>query len=554
VQNILLALGALLIGVAAVVFAGVAVNNPLARATILAVATAIALVVSPGLASRGLSSTAETVAGVGLVLLPMTLYSLHGSAVAGGRGVPVPLYLGVTFAITSVAAFLYATVTRLSAPRYATVIALQPVPLLLAYPMIQSPAGWGMALAVVAVLDLLLLTTVINSGRLVPRWPLGRPDAADRERAAGEAHAAGVADYAHRGEVIDDIDAPERPETAPEEPDLIIHGLAPRRGRWLPTRIFPGPRPAGAPAAGTVPLAPPANPPSADWLRELTFALLCVAGAGALLYATVALLQAQAVPDALRSGLVLVLAAITALAAAQLLDNPLARNIAGGVLALAVIGSAARTADVVSPHWTMVVAAAAVAVTGAVIGLLPASVRGGPEIASAIALVVIGAVLAIDCLRAALAPVQAARPVWHADTAAYAHRVAEAAGPAGLLLAFSALLVTVAAALALPRGLRHQGAVIGVALTALSVPASLGMRWSEAPWPLVVGAIAIGAAGLAASTRGIAITHVAAAGTVGLFGAGAALSAPWLTAAVLTALAGAGVMIAVAARQIPIRL
>jgi hypothetical protein len=70
----------------------------------------------------------------------------------------------------------------------------------------------------------------------------------------------------------------------------------------------------------------------------------------------------------------------------------------------------------------------------------------------------------------------------------------------------------------------------------------------------VLAAIAIGAAGLASSTRRIAITHVAAAGTVGLFGAGAALSASWLTAAVLTALAGAGVMIAVAARQIPIRL
>ena len=57
-----------------------------------------------------------------------------------------------------------------------------------------------------------------------------------------------------------------------------------------------------------------------------------------------------------------------------------------------------------------------------------------------------------------------------------------------------------------------------------------------------------------ARTRRIAIAHVAAAGVVGLFGAGAALSAVWLTAAVLTALAGAGVMVAIAARQIPMRL
>jgi len=551
VQNILLALGALLIGVAAVVFAGVAVTDPLARATILAIATAIALAAAPGIAERGLSSTAETVAGVGLVLLPMTLYALHGSPLVGGPDVPIPLYLGITFAITSVAGFLYAGLTRLGAPRYATVIAVQPVPMLLAEPMIESPAGWGLALTVVAVLDLLLLTTVIQRGRLVPRWPLGRPNAADR--ATDEARQAGAADFVRRSEAPDE-DAPPRPESAPEEPDLIIPGLSGRRRRWLPTRIFPGPRPAGAPAAGSTPVAAPARPPSADWLRELTFALLCVASAGALLYSSVALLQARLVPDALRSGLILVLAALTAAAAAWLLDNVIARNIAGGVLVLAVIGAAARITDVVSPHWTLVVAAATIALAGAVVALLPQPVRTGPEIASAIALVIIGLVLTVDVLRAGLAPLQAARPVWHADTADHARRMAEAVGPQGWLLAFSALLVTIAAALALPRTFRHEGAVIGIALTALSVPASLGLRWSEAPWPLVVAAVGIGAAGLAASTRRIAVVHVAAAGVVGLFGAGAALSAPWLTAAVLTALAGAGVMIAVAARQIPIRL
>ncbi|GIF19242.1 hypothetical protein BJ973_006287 [Actinoplanes tereljensis] len=550
VQNITLALGALLIGVAAVVFAGVAVSNPFARAVILAVFTAIALAVAPGIAKRDLSSTAETVAGVGLVLLPMTLWALHGSALAGGPGVPAPLYLGISFAVTSVASFLYATATRLSAPRYATVIALQPVPLLLAHPAIQSPAGWGMALTVVAVLDLMLLTTVISSGRLLPQWPPNRPVAADREGMAPgdqDAYAAGAADFL--------ADAPPRPESHPEEPDLILSGMTGRRRwRWLPTRIFPGPRPAGAPAAGSVPVAAPATPPSADWLREITFALLCVASAGALLYSAVALLQARVVPDALRSGLVLVLAALAALAAARLLKNLLALNIAGGVLALALIGSAARIADVVSPRWTLVVAAATIAVIGALVGLLPPAIRVGPEIASAVALVIISVFLTLAGLRAALAPLQAARPVWHADTANYANRISEAAGDAGWLLAFSALLVTFAAALALPRSVRHEGAVIGVALTALSVPASLGLRWSEAPWPLVLAAIAIGAAGLAADTRRVAITHVAAAGTVGLFGAGAALSASWLTAAVLTALAGAGVMIAVAARQIPFRL
>ncbi|MEV6299484.1 hypothetical protein AB0M02_08775 [Actinoplanes sp. NPDC051861] len=559
VQNILLGLGALLLGVAAVVFAGVAVSNPFARTLILALATGIALTVAPGVARRGLTSTGETIAAVGLILLPMTMYALHGSPLTGGPHVPVALYLGITFAITAVAGFVYAGATRLAAPRYATVIATQPVAPLLAYPFIESPAGWGLALTAVAVLDLLLLTTVIRSGRLVPRWPLGRPVSADRESLA-EADADGER-FARREGAPDPADpaayapdAPPRPESRPEEPDLIIPGLNRPRRRWIPTRIFPGPRPEGAPAAGSMPLAPPASPPSADWLRELTFFLLCLACAGALIYSSVALLQAQLLGDALRSGLILVAAAATAVAAARLLKNPLALNIAGGVLTLAVIGASARLADVIDQRWTLVVAGAVVAIAGAVVGMLPEPVRRGPQYASAAALALIGLIVALDALKAAVAPVAAARPIWNADTTAYSQQLADAVGPSGWLLAFSALLLTIGAALALPEGIRHEGAVAGIALTALAVPASLGLPWSEAPWPLVLASIGLGAAGLWASTHRVAVAHVAAAGVVGLFGAGAALSASWLTAAVLTAIAGAGVMVAIAARQIPVRL
>ncbi|BEL09801.1 hypothetical protein Q0Z83_079920 [Actinoplanes sichuanensis] len=550
VQNILLVLGALLLGVAAVVFATVAVNNPFARALILALSTGIALSVAPGVAKRGLTSTGETIAAIGLILLPMTLYALHDSPLTGGD-VPTALYLGITFAITAVASFVYAGATRLAAPRYATVIATQPVAPLLAYPMIQSPAGWGLALTAVALLDLLLLTRVIRAGRLVPRWPLGRPVAADRESLA-DADTDRVADPADPSTYA--ADAPPRPESRQEEPDLIISGFNRPRRRWLPTRIFPGPRPEGAPPAGSMPLAPPAVPPSADWLRELTFALLCIASAGALLYSSVALLQAQVLGDALRSGLILIAAALTAVAAARLLKQPTAINVAGAVLTLAVIGAMARIAGVVAPNWSVVAAAATVAIAGAVIGLLPAAARSGPQYASTGALILLGLVVGVDVLRAAVAPVAAARPIWDADTAAYAQKLAEAVGPSGWLLAFSALLMTIAAALALPDTIRHEGAVIGIALTALSVPASLGLPWSEAPWPLVLASIGLGAAGLWANTLRTAATHVAAAGVVGLFGACAALSASWLTAAVLTALAGAGVMVAIAARQIPVRL
>ncbi|GAA2527312.1 SCO7613 C-terminal domain-containing membrane protein [Winogradskya humida] len=548
VQNILLGVSALVLGVAAVVFAGAA-TNAVGRALILALFTAVALVAAPAIARRGLTSTGETLAAVGLILLPMTLFALHGNAVFGGDAVPGPVFLGVTLLITAAASFVYAGATKLAVPRYATVVAVQPVAPLLAYPIIESPAGWAGALTVTAVIDLFLLTTVIRQGRLLPRWPVGRPTAADRADEA-DARALGEQDF-------DDalFDTPARPETQPEEPDLIISGMSGRRRpRWLPTRIFPGPRPAGAPAAGSVPLAAPSSPPTAGFLRQVTYVLLLVAAAGALLYGTGGLLGADTVPDALRSGVILILAAVTAAAAARMVDHVLASNIAGAVVTLAIILVCARIADVATPAWTLAAAAAAVALTGAIVGMLPDEVRRGPQFASAAALTVIGLFIAVDALRAAFAPVRAARPVWNADTAAYADRIAVAAGDYGWMLAFSALLLTLAAALALPAEYRREGAVIGVALTALSLPSSLAMPWSTAPWPLVIAAIAIGAVGLVAPTRRVAITHIAVAGVVGLFGAGAALSASWLTAAVLTALAGAGVMVAVAARQIPIRL
>lgn len=549
VQNILLGLSALVLGVAAVVFAGAA-TNAVGRALILAVFTAVALAAAPAIARRGLTSTGETLAAVGLVLLPMTLYALHGSETFGGSAVPAPVFLGVTLLITTAASFVYAGVTRLAVPRYATVVAAQPVPPLLAYPIVESPAGWAGALAATAVIDLVLLTTVIRQGRLLPKWPIGRPVAGDRESLAeADARRIGERDF------DESLETPFRPESQPEEPDLIIDGLTGRRRwRWLPTRIFPGPRPEGAPAAGTVPLAPPATPPSAGRLRQLTFLLLLVSAAAALLYGTGALLGADVLPDALRSGLIMIVAAVAAWAAARMTDHVLARNISGAVLTLTVIGVAARVANVTEPGWTLAAAAAAVALTGAVVGMVPEEARRGPQWASAAALTVIGVLVAVDALRAAFAPVQAARPIWHADTAAYADRIAAAAGESGWMLALSALLLTAAAALALPAEWRREGAVIGVALTALAVPASLALRWSEAPWPLVLAAIGIGAAGLLAPTRRVAITHIAAAGVVGLFGAGSALSASWLTAATLTALAGAGVMVAVAARQIPVRL
>ena len=137
------ALGALLLGVAAVVFAGVAVTNPFGRAAILAVATAH----RAGRGARHRPARADLDRRddrrVGLLLLPMTAVRAARQPAVGGGACPPRSSSASCFALTAVAGFVYAGVTRLSAPRYATVVAVQPVPLLLAYPMIESPAGWG---------------------------------------------------------------------------------------------------------------------------------------------------------------------------------------------------------------------------------------------------------------------------------------------------------------------------------------------------------------------------------------------------------------------------
>ncbi len=88
VQNIPLGLGALLLGVAAVVFAVVATSSmdALARLGILLLATVLMLLAPPVLVRRGLTSTAETIAAVGLLLVPLAGYALWAVDRIGNGG------------------------------------------------------------------------------------------------------------------------------------------------------------------------------------------------------------------------------------------------------------------------------------------------------------------------------------------------------------------------------------------------------------------------------------------------------------------------------------
>ncbi|WP_200209354.1 SCO7613 C-terminal domain-containing membrane protein [Micromonospora coerulea] len=501
VQNIPLGLGALLLGVAAVVFAAVATSSmdALARLGVLLVATVLMLLAPPVLARRGLTSTAETIAAVGLLLVPLAGYALWAVDRIGADSSGA-VFAGSIFLLTTLVAFGYARGTGLRAPRFATVLAAQPVLPLLAYDRITGPAGWALVLTVVAVVDLALVRSAVIVERPVRRDLPAPPPAAPRQRATEG-----------------------RPETDPEESAEVL-----------------GAEPVTAPTPG------PARP--VPWLGELTWVLHGAAVAVALAYAVTALLRADTVPVATGAGATLLLAALVGLVGTLVLRRPPLPDVGAGILTLAVIGALSRVASVAFPGRSLLLIAAVIALTGLAVRAVPEAARRGPQLASAVALTVSGLVVAGGALRAGLAPARAAMPAWSADLDRWHGTLAEAVGPTGWQLAASAFLLTIAAVVALPPEIRREFAVLGAALTALAVPASLGLGWAAAPWPMLLAAVGIGVLGLSADTGRAAVVHAVTAFGLGSVGAAASLSRPALTAAALTTLFLAGALVSLTPR------
>ncbi|SCF36079.1 hypothetical protein GA0074695_6071 [Micromonospora viridifaciens] len=504
VQNIPLGLGALLLGVAAVVFAAVATSSmdALARLGVLLVATVLMLLAPPVLARRGLTSTAETIAAVGLLLVPLAGYALWAVDRIGG-GASGSTFAGSIFLATTVVSIGYAYWTGLRAPRFAAVLAAQPVLPLLAYERITGPAGWALVLTAVAVVDLALVRSAVVVERPIRRdlpTPPPAPPTPPRQRTADD-----------------------RPETDPEESAEVL-GADPAEG---------------SPAT-------PARP--VPWLPELTWTLHGMAVAVALAYAVTALLRATAVPSAAGAGAALLLAALVGLAGTLSLGRPPLPDVGAGLVTLALIGALGRVASVAFPGRSLLLIAAVIALTGFAVRAVPEAARRGPQLASAVALTVSGLVVAGGALRAGLAPVRASLPAWSADLDRWPAELAAAVGPTGWQLAASALLLTIAAVVALPPEIRRDFAVVGAALTALAVPASLGLGWAAACWPMLLTAVGIGVLGLTAGTERSAVVHAVTATGLGLLGAGASLARPALTAAALTTLCLAGALVSLAPR------
>ncbi|MZE52030.1 hypothetical protein GTY86_12120, partial [Streptomyces sp. SID5770] len=129
-QNVLLTLGGTLLTIAAVAFTLVSWGSMGigGRAAVLCAVTGAALAAPVALLRRGLGSTAESVAVLGLVLTVLDAYALHRVALTGTDGLG---YAAVASAVLAGAWAAYGTaLSRLRVPLPAAVVAAQlPLPL-----------------------------------------------------------------------------------------------------------------------------------------------------------------------------------------------------------------------------------------------------------------------------------------------------------------------------------------------------------------------------------------------------------------------------------------
>lgn len=169
-QNVLLTLGAVLLAVAALAFTLVSWGSLGigGRSAVLALLTAAALAAPAALLRRGLRSTAEAVAGVGLLLTVLDAYAVHAVGLSGAD--PVAYAAGASAVLAGVWAGYGAALGRLRLPVLAAVGAAQlPLPLAAAAAG-AGPLGAGAALLATAALDAALASAVVRRAVRVPAW------------------------------------------------------------------------------------------------------------------------------------------------------------------------------------------------------------------------------------------------------------------------------------------------------------------------------------------------------------------------------------------------
>ncbi|MFF0162820.1 SCO7613 C-terminal domain-containing membrane protein [Streptomyces sp. NPDC005263] len=170
VQNLLLLLGGVLLTIAAMVFTLVSWGHLgiAGRALVLGAVTLAALAGPAVLSRRGLRSTAESVAGLGLALTVLDAYALHEAALAGTEGTGYAAAASAVLAGVWAAYGLPSVTAALRLPFPAALTAAQLPLLLWAIAADAGPYGIAAALLVTAGVDAAVaLRTSIRSVRVV---------------------------------------------------------------------------------------------------------------------------------------------------------------------------------------------------------------------------------------------------------------------------------------------------------------------------------------------------------------------------------------------------
>ncbi|MFC4069838.1 SCO7613 C-terminal domain-containing membrane protein [Actinoplanes subglobosus] len=159
VQNVLFALGGLLLVVAAAVFTAVAWAQVgvTGRALLLAGATAAVLAVPPFAVRRGLTAAGETLAAVGLLMILLDGYAAWAVDFLWVRLHDPSGYAAAVLTITAGIAVAYAYATKLRGPRIAALIMVQPVFPLVANALDAESTGWSLAFTATAAVDVAVL-------------------------------------------------------------------------------------------------------------------------------------------------------------------------------------------------------------------------------------------------------------------------------------------------------------------------------------------------------------------------------------------------------------
>jgi hypothetical protein len=174
IQTVLLALGGLLLAVAAIaftVFAWGRFGIP-GRAIVLAGLTTVTLAVPAVLVRYRLSATAETIAVVGLVLVALDGYAAWRVGLFGvDTALHVRTYAGLVAAAVTVVGLCYSLLVPLRLPRLAAVLTGQAVLPLLASAMDLTALPMGTVAAVVVAVDLAVVAFALRV-RMIPELVL----------------------------------------------------------------------------------------------------------------------------------------------------------------------------------------------------------------------------------------------------------------------------------------------------------------------------------------------------------------------------------------------